>query len=121
MRGATRVAKGAAAPRNGFLSRGARRFGPASLRDHLRLAWRAARRWDDPGPGVVPWTGPDVRCTDRSSLLFLAHEIFVGFEPGGAELRARIPRASGCDEVQAGAGISGADGVIRARRAGSGG
>jgi FkbM family methyltransferase len=75
----------AAALRNAFLSPGFRRFGPAFARDYLRFAWSAARRWGDTGPGVLRWLGHDVRFTNRASMLFLVHEIFVGcaydFEP----------------------------------------
>jgi FkbM family methyltransferase len=81
-----RAGHAAAALRNAFLSPGFRRFGPAFARDYLRFAWSAARRWGDTGPGVLRWMGHDVRYTNRASMLFLVHEIFVAcaydFEPG---------------------------------------
>ncbi|HEV7588424.1 MAG TPA: FkbM family methyltransferase [Longimicrobium sp.] len=79
------IGHAAAAVRNAFLSPGFRRFGLSFARDYLRFAWRVARRWGDTGPGVVRWMGGDVRYTNRSSLTFLVHEIFVScaydFEP----------------------------------------
>lgn len=72
-----RTGHAVAALRNAFLSPGFRRFGPAFARDYLRLALSAARRWGDTGPGVLRWMGHDVRYTNRASMLFLVHEIFV--------------------------------------------
>ena len=103
----------AAAFRNAFLSPGFRRFGLPYARDYLRFAWSASRRWGDTGPGELRWMGHDVRFTNRTSMLFLLHEIFSGavydFGParpdplivdGGANVgmsvlffRMRFPRA----------------------------
>ena len=71
------IGHAAAALRNAFRSPGFRRFGPAFARDYLRFAWSVARRWGDRGPGTLRWMGHDVRFTNRSSLTFLVHEIFV--------------------------------------------
>jgi FkbM family methyltransferase len=107
------IGHAAAAFRNAFQSPGFRRFGVPFARDYLRFAWSAARRWGDTGPGGLRWMGHDVRFTNRTSMLFLLHEIFAGcaydFEParpdplivdGGANLgmsvlffRMRFPQA----------------------------
>ncbi|HEX9935463.1 MAG TPA: FkbM family methyltransferase [Longimicrobium sp.] len=75
-----------AALRNAFASPGFRRFGPAFSRDYLRFAWDSARHWGDQSPGVLRWMGHRVRYSNRSSILFLVHEIFArcayDFEPG---------------------------------------
>ena len=63
--------------RNAFLSPGFRRFGPAFSRDYLRFARECALHWGDQSPGVLPWLGHRVRYSNRSSVLFLVHEIFV--------------------------------------------
>ena len=99
--------------RNAFASPGYRRFGVRFARDYLRFAGASARRWGDVGPGELRLLGQRVRYSNRMSMLFLLHEIFVGcaydFEPqredplivdGGANLGAtviffarRFPRA----------------------------
>lgn len=83
--GAARLRQAGTAFRNAFLSPGFRRFGPAFSRDYLRFAWESARRWGDQSPGVMRWMGRRVRYSNRSSILFLVHEIFVhcayDFEP----------------------------------------
>lgn len=71
--------------RNAFAAPGFRRFGPAFARSYLRFAWSAAQQWGDQGPGVLQWMGRRVRYSNRSSILFLVHEIFAhcayDFEP----------------------------------------
>ncbi|HEU4560694.1 MAG TPA: FkbM family methyltransferase [Longimicrobium sp.] len=82
----TRVRQAGRALRNAFASPGFRRFGPAFSRDYLRFAWESARRWGDQSPGEMPWMGYRVRYSNRSSILFLVHEIFAqcayDFDPG---------------------------------------
>jgi len=63
--------------RNAFASPGFRRFGPAFSRSYLRFAWSSALNWGDRGPGVLEWMGHRVRYSNRSSILFLVHEIFA--------------------------------------------
>lgn len=63
--------------RNAFASPGFRRFGPAFSRSYLRFAWSSALHWGDQSPGVLEWMGRRVRYSNRSSILFLVHEIFA--------------------------------------------
>jgi FkbM family methyltransferase len=72
------ISHAAAAMRNAFASAGFRRFGLPFARDYLRFAWTAARQWGHTGPGVLRWLGHEFRYANRSSALFLVHEIFAG-------------------------------------------
>jgi hypothetical protein len=80
------IGHAAAAARDAFFSPGFRRFGPSFARDYLRFAWGVARRRGDRGPA------------------------------GGPDPLVQVLREGGFDDVTVSPGVSGADGIIRARR-----
>jgi len=78
--------------RNAFFSEGRRLFGLRFSRDYLRLAWKAARKWGDTGPGVISFLGYRVEYPNQSHALLLVHEIFVNgaYRFDGGNPRPRI-------------------------------
>ena len=74
---ALRLSHAAHAFRNAFASSGFRRFGPRFARDYLRIAAGAAGRWGGTDAATLRLLGRDVRVSNRTSGVFLVHEIFV--------------------------------------------